>query len=83
MASLGKIARRTFLFGTAALAGGAAFGYWKYGQPFENPLTKGLAENEASFNAYIKIATDNHITVIVPRAEMGQGVSTTLAALVA
>ncbi len=83
MASLGKIARRTFLFGTAALAGGAAFGYWKYGQPFANPLTKGLAENEASFNAYIKIATDNHITVIVPRAEMGQGVSTTLAALVA
>ena len=42
-----------------------------------------LAEGEATFNPFVKIASDNTITVIAPRAEMGQGVSTTLAALVA
>ena len=29
MASIAKIARRTFLFGAVAIAGGAAFGWWK------------------------------------------------------
>ena len=38
MASLGKIARRTFLFGAAAIAGGAAFGYYHYRKPYPNPL---------------------------------------------
>lgn len=83
MARLGTIARRTFLFGAAAIAGGAAFGYYRYQKPFENPLIPELENGEASLNAYIKISTDNSITIIVPRAEMGQGVSTTLAALVA
>lgn len=83
MADIGRIARRTFLIGTAAIAGGAAFGYYRYRTPYENPLDHGLAEGEAAFNAYVKIASNNAITIIVPRAEMGQGVSTTLAALVA
>jgi isoquinoline 1-oxidoreductase subunit beta len=83
MASIGKIARRTFLVSAVALAGGVAFGYYKYKQPLENPLRKGLADGEATFNPYITIASDNRITVIVPRAEMGQGAYTTLAALVA
>ena len=83
MASLGKIARRTFLFGAAAIAGGAAFGYYYYRKPYANPLEGELAEGEATFNPFVKIASDNTITVIAPRAEMGQGVSTTLAALVA
>jgi isoquinoline 1-oxidoreductase beta subunit len=83
MASLGKIARRTFLFGAAAVAGGAAFGYWYVATPYDNPLENTVADGERTFNAYLKIAPDNTVTVIVPRAEMGQGVSTTLAALVA
>ena len=83
MASIGKIARRTFLFGAAAIAGGAAFGYYYYRRPYANPLEGELAEGEATFNPFVKIASDNTITVIAPRAEMGQGVSTTLAALVA
>jgi isoquinoline 1-oxidoreductase beta subunit len=83
MSRLGKIARRTFLFGTAAVAGGVAFGYYRYRKPYENPLLKELGQGETSFNAYVKIASDGKITVIVPRAEMGQGVTTTLAALVA
>jgi isoquinoline 1-oxidoreductase beta subunit len=83
MASIGKIARRTFLIGAAAIAGGVAIGYYYYRKPYPNPLEDALAEGDATFNPYVKIASDNSITVIVPRAEMGQGVSTTLAALVA
>ena len=80
---MGKILRRTFLIGSAAIVGGVAFGYYKYKQPYDNPLEDEVAENEATFNAYVKITADNTITIIAPRAEMGQGVSTTLAALVA
>jgi isoquinoline 1-oxidoreductase beta subunit len=83
MSRLGKITRRALLFGAAAVAGGAAFGYWYVATPYSNPLEGDLADGEATFNPYVKIAADNTITVIAPRAEMGQGISTTLAALVA
>ncbi len=80
---MGKILRRTFLIGSAAIVGGVAFGYYKYIKPYDNPLEGELAEGEATFNPYVKITSDNQITIIAPRAEMGQGISTTLAALVA
>ena len=83
MARLGTIARRTFLIGGAAIAGGVAVGYWYVNKPYANPLEDVLGEGEATFNPYVKIASDNTITIVVPRAEMGQGVSTTLAAFVA
>lgn len=80
MASIGKIARRTFLIGTAAIAGGVAFGVYQVRKDAPNPLV--AAEGEATLNPYILINQDG-ITIIAPRAEMGQGVHTTLAALVA
>ena len=83
MGRLATITRRTFLLGAVALTGGAAFGYYKYQQPFDNPLKDDLADGEATFNPYVKIGADNSITVIAPRAEMGQGIFTTLGALVA
>jgi isoquinoline 1-oxidoreductase subunit beta len=83
MASLGKIARRTFLIGTGTILGGMAVGYYAYRRPFENPLEARSAEGTGAFNPYLTIERDGTITIIVPRAEMGQGVTTTLAALVA
>ncbi|RUZ53370.1 molybdopterin cofactor-binding domain-containing protein, partial [Mesorhizobium sp. M7A.F.Ca.US.007.01.1.1] len=83
MASVGKIARRTFLIGAAAVAGGVAVGYYYYRKPFPNPLEAELGKGEATFNPYVKIGADNTITIVAPRAEMGQGISTTLAAMVA
>ncbi len=83
MSRLGTMTRRSFLVAAAAVAGGVAFGYYKYKQPFANPLEGDLAEGEATFNPWIKIGSDNSITIIAPRAEMGQGTYTTLAALVA
>ncbi len=82
MAQLMKIARRGFLFGSVALAGGVAFGWWKYKTPYGNPLETELAEGASALTPYVLI-DQSGIQIIAPRAEMGQGVHTTLAALVA
>jgi isoquinoline 1-oxidoreductase beta subunit len=80
MASIGKIARRSFLFGAVAIAGGAAFGAWYVTKPAPNPLKPG--EGEAALNPFVFITPDG-IHLIAPRAEMGQGTHTTWAALIA
>lgn len=80
MASFKKIARRTFLIGSAAIVGGVAFGAYKYTRPLVSPLEAG--PNEAALNPFIFI-DQTGVTIITPRAEMGQGVHTTLAALAA
>ena len=82
MAKIGKIVRRAFLFGALAIAGGAAFGWWKYKTPYGNPLEDDLAEGATTLNPYVMI-DGKGVTIVTPRAEMGQGVHTTLAALVA
>lgn len=82
MARLMKIARRGFLFGSVALLGGVAFGWWRYATPHGNPLDAHLAEGQAALTPYVLIDAKG-VTVIAPRAEMGQGIHTTLAALVA
>ncbi|SFS14254.1 xanthine dehydrogenase family protein molybdopterin-binding subunit [Yoonia litorea] len=80
MASIGKIARRTFLIGSAAIVGGVAFGIYQINKDAPNPLVAG--DGEATLNPFVLINGDG-VTIIAPRAEMGQGVQTTLAALVA
>jgi len=85
MSTLSKITRRTFLVASAAVAGGVVFGTYKYKQAVPNPLlnSDGSANPEfASLNPYIKIDQEG-VTVITPRAEMGQGIQSTLAMLVA
>ncbi|MDN2566998.1 molybdopterin-dependent oxidoreductase [Aquibium sp. A9E412] len=83
MSRAGTITRRTLLVAAVAVAGGVAFGYYAYRKPYPNPLEAGLEAGEAAFNPYVTIGSDDTVTIIVPRAEMGQGVETTLAALVA
>jgi isoquinoline 1-oxidoreductase beta subunit len=80
MANWGRIARRTFLIGSAAIAGGVAFGVWQYRRELPNPLEPG--EGQATLNPWILIDRDG-VTLIAARAEMGQGVYTTLPALIA
>ena len=82
MSTLGKITRRTFVIGSAAIAGGVLFGVYKYKQPYPNPLKHDLADGEATLTPYVLINAEG-VTIIAPRAEMGQGVRTSLAALVA
>jgi len=45
------------------------------------PLVTG--EGEQLLNAFVKVGTDNRVTAIVPHAEMGQGVHTALAQMLA
>lgn len=82
MSRLGRITRRTLLVGSVAIAGGVAFGTWMVRRPYDNPLLEDLAEGEASFNPWVKV-TASGITLIVPHADLGQGVASMQATLIA
>ena len=91
MSTIGTITRRGLILGSVAMAGGVAFGYYKYKQPLPNPLPDALAQGSlaelqqaqaVSINPYVLIDARG-VTIITPRTELGQGVQSTLAALVA
>jgi isoquinoline 1-oxidoreductase beta subunit len=82
MSRIGTIARRSFLVGSAAIAGGVVFGWWKFATPYPNPLERDLPEGSATLTPYVLI-DQTGVTLIAPRAEMGQGIQSTLAALLA
>jgi isoquinoline 1-oxidoreductase subunit beta len=79
MSRLGTIARRSFLAGSAALVAGTAFGWYKYRRPYPNPIA---GSGIAALTPYVLIEQTG-VSIIAPRAEMGQGIHSTLAALVA
>ena len=72
MSKVGTITRRTFLIGSAAIAGGVGFGYYQYKKPSPNPLLIDLKEGEAAITPFVKITKDG-ITLVTPRADKGQG----------
>lgn len=82
MSRAGTIARRGFLVGSAAIAGGVAFGTYAVKKTPENPLENGLAPDAATFNAWVKVDGD-HVTLIAPHADSGQGVQSMQVALIA
>jgi isoquinoline 1-oxidoreductase beta subunit len=82
MGDLGSPARRAFLQASAAAGAGLVVGF--------HFLPRGVraapaADAPAAFapNAFLRIAPDNSVTVIVKHLEMGQGVHTGLPTLVA
>ena len=77
-----KIARRTFLVGSMAVAGGVAFGYYAYKRPGANPLLANLQPGEAAITPYVLVDADG-VTLITPRADKGQGAYSVQAALIA
>jgi isoquinoline 1-oxidoreductase beta subunit len=79
MANWGKITRRTFLVGSVAVAGGVGFGVWKIRQPVANPLNP---PDGVALNPFL-ILDRSGVTLVLGRGEMGQGVHTTLAAMLA
>ena len=72
MGKLRKIARRTFLISSAAIAGGVTFGVYGFKKPFPNPLETDLKDGEAAITPFVKI-DENGVTLITPRADKGQG----------
>ena len=72
MGRMRTIARRTFLTGAVAIAGGVAFGTYVVRKPHDNPLAEGLGADEATFNPWVKIDGEK-ITLITPHVDIGQG----------
>ena len=77
--------KRVFLIGTGVVGGALVLGTalaWRRvanGRDFKPPVKDG----ETAFNAWLKILPDSTVVVQVPRQDMGQGIYTTLAMLVA
>lgn len=82
MSRAGTITRRALLIGSAAVAGGVAFGAYIVRRDVPNPLLKDLKPGEAAITPFVKI-TPQGITLIVPRADVGQGIASTQAHLIA
>ncbi len=74
---MSALSRRAFLGTSAATTAGLVIGFYLPAQA--------LAEAEAAFspNAYLTIASDGKITIVVARSEMGQGVRTSLPMILA
>jgi isoquinoline 1-oxidoreductase beta subunit len=75
-----KITRRGFLISGALVGGGLFLGisYYTNRKPVLRP-----GPGESVMNAWLKITEDNRVIAVVPQAEMGQGVFTSLPMLVA
>jgi isoquinoline 1-oxidoreductase beta subunit len=82
MSTVKTIARRSFLVGSAAVAGGLVIGWAVVKWPIRNPLLDLLDEDDATLNPYVRI-DPNGITIITPRADVGQGAYSVQAMLVA
>ncbi|HVQ72876.1 MAG TPA: molybdopterin cofactor-binding domain-containing protein [Bradyrhizobium sp.] len=82
-----SLSRRAFIVGSAAVAGGIAFGSYSEAQQVAptangNPLTAGLGPNSVSFNPWVEISPEK-ITLIAQHADIGQGVGSVQPILIA
>jgi isoquinoline 1-oxidoreductase beta subunit len=78
------LSRRGFVVGAAAMAGGLALGlHAEAAASAPGPQAAGaaIADGAAALTDWVRIGRDDSVTVIVSQAEMGQGISTTLPAL--
>lgn len=72
--------RRTLLVGGGVGVGlTVAFLAW----PRDKTMAPPTARDERAFNAFLKIAPDGQVTIAVPQAEVGQGIWTALAQVLA
>jgi len=77
-----KVDRRQFLV-TAALTGGALLLKGTVRPPEAFASNTSDASKVIPLNAWVRIGTDDSVTIIVSQAEMGQGIRTTLPAVIA
>ncbi|MGA8734052.1 MAG: xanthine dehydrogenase family protein molybdopterin-binding subunit [Terriglobales bacterium] len=72
---MSPLSRREFVAASVAAGTGLVIGfYWPHGNSSEKTFEP---------NAYLRIAPDGKITIVVARSEMGQGVSTSLPMILA
>ncbi|MEQ8205916.1 MAG: hypothetical protein RIA65_07060, partial [Woeseia sp.] len=81
---MGKWTRRAFI-GSGIIAGGTLAVGVAIRPGDRSSKVAGLiaADGEAVFDVWLKLAPDNTVTAIIPHAEMGQGVHTSLAMMLA
>lgn len=81
---MGLLSRRNVLVGTALVGGGLLVGV-KFSPDKRLARARQMLENEGEnlVTTWVKISQDNIITVVVPHAEMGQGVHTALPMMLA
>lgn len=87
MGQVQGFSRRAFVFGSAAVAGGIAFGVFGAADAAPpnagaNPLAAGLGPNSASFNPWVEISPEK-ITLIAQHADIGQGVGSVQPVMIA
>jgi isoquinoline 1-oxidoreductase beta subunit len=81
---MGKWSRRAFITSGIAVGGVVVFGVAVRRGDRAGKVSGLIAESgDAIFDIWLKISPDNTVTAIVPHAEMGQGVHTTLAMMLA
>ena len=78
MTAIKNLSRRKFLQSSAATGGALVIGFALPTRFFE-----AQAATDAKMNAWIRIGSDNSVTILVARSEMGQGVVMALPTLVA
>ena len=86
MTNIANRGRREFVSAGVAVGGGLLLGLTLPGLGLHASAAAGGAKSAAlgpQLNAWLQIAADNSITIIVDRAEMGQGVYTALPMLIA
>jgi len=79
------VTRRTWLLGSATAAGALVVG-WSVMPPRQRLLTaqpRPERVGERALNGWVSIGADNSVTVVMAKSEMGQGVHTGLAMLLA
>lgn len=81
---MGKWTRRAFISAGVLASGVVVFGIAiRPGNRADRVKDLIASDDESVFNVWLKIAPDNTVTAIVPHADMGQGVHTTLAMMLA
>ena len=80
---IATIARRTFLVSAGVVGGGVALGLTLSPNRLKIHRDDVASGDEIILNTWVKLTPDNKITVIIPHSEMGQGVGTGLAQMLA
>ena len=81
---MGKWTRRAFITTGVVAGGGLVVGVaLRIGHRAPGLASLVTSEGETLVNAWVKVGTDNAVTAIVAHAEMGQGVHTSLAQMLA
>ena len=83
-----KVSRRLFLSASVAAGGGLLIGYSLLSSAFTSDAVRAASQNnphttDIPLNAWIRISPNDEVTLISSQSEMGQGIMTTLPAVLA